>query len=263
MTAIASHLSSAELVSRYKAAADAASKSHFHALCLLSMNYQTGEVAQILSFSPRRVQRLVKRYNVQGPDSLSDRRLGNGSAPAILTEEALASLKERLKTRPDDGRLWTGPKVARWLAGFHGLKSVHNQRGWDALIAIEYSIQTARYLLGFPHNLSYHPWSDLDFGHFPRWKLCDGPSHVSVCGVTSDLSGPVGVDLTDFPISMAPGGFGSDDPSDYDYSHSEIAALKGPIYKPQCNLTLPALAREHNTRPLGAGRPIRLCIRTK
>ncbi len=37
-----------------------------------------------------------------------------------------------------------GPKVARWLASFHSLKSVHGQRGWDALIAIEYSIQKPR-----------------------------------------------------------------------------------------------------------------------
>jgi hypothetical protein len=34
--------------------------------------------------------------------------------------------------------------VARWLAKFHGLKSVHDQRGWDALVAIEYSIQKPR-----------------------------------------------------------------------------------------------------------------------
>jgi transposase len=144
MTAIASHLSVAELEAHYKSAEDPVSKSHFHALWLLSMDYKTGEVAAILSFSPRWVQRLVKRYNVQGPDSLNDRRTGNGAAPAILTEEALALLKERLKTPPDDGGVWTGPKVARWLAAFHRLKSVHDQRGWDALIAIEYSIQKPR-----------------------------------------------------------------------------------------------------------------------
>ena len=34
--------------------------------------------------------------------------------------------------------------AARWLASFHGLKSVHAQRGWDALIAIKYSIQKPR-----------------------------------------------------------------------------------------------------------------------
>jgi transposase len=144
MTAIASHLSAAELETRYKTAADAVTKSHFHALWLLCMDYRTGEVAAILSFSPRWVQRLVKRYNELGPDSLSDRRQSNGAAPAILTPEALSCLKERLKTPPGDGGLWTGPKVARWLANFHGLKSVHAQRGWDALVAIEYSIQTPR-----------------------------------------------------------------------------------------------------------------------
>jgi hypothetical protein len=32
----------------------------------------------------------------------------------------------------------------RWLATYHGLKSVHDQRGWDALIAIGYSIQQPR-----------------------------------------------------------------------------------------------------------------------
>jgi len=144
MAAIASHLSSAELEARYKEAADPVSKSHFHAIWLLSSNYGPQEVAKLLSFSPRWLQLLVKRYNEQGPDSLEDRRQDNGAAPAILTAEALSSLKERVKTPPDDGGLWTGPKVARWLASFHGLKSVHAQRGWDALVAIEYSIQKPR-----------------------------------------------------------------------------------------------------------------------
>jgi transposase len=144
MTAIASHLSGEELEARYETAADPVAKSHFHAVWLLSLGYRTQEVAEILSFSPRWVQRLLKRYNEQGPDSLSDRRLGNGTAPVLLTPDALASLKERLKAPPDDGGLWTGPKVARWLAKFHGRKSVHDQRGWDALVAIEYSIQKPR-----------------------------------------------------------------------------------------------------------------------
>ncbi|MGO9487279.1 MAG: helix-turn-helix domain-containing protein [Rhodomicrobium sp.] len=144
MTAIASHLSTAELEARYKTAADPAAKSHFHAVWLLSLNYTAEEVAEFLSFSVRWVRLLVKRYNEHGPDSLGDRRQSNGAAPAILTPEALSSLKERLKAPPDDGGLWTGPKAARWLAEFHGLKSVHDQRGWDAFIAIEYSIQRPR-----------------------------------------------------------------------------------------------------------------------
>ena len=144
MTAMASHLSAAELEARYEGAADPVSKSHFHAIWLLSLGYMITEVASILSVSTRWVSLLLQRYNEQGPDSLEDRRQGNGAAPAILTPEALSLLKERLKTPPDDGGLWTGPKVARWLAAFHGLKSVHDRRGWDALVAIRYSIQKPR-----------------------------------------------------------------------------------------------------------------------
>jgi len=144
MTAIASHLSAAELEARYEMAGDPVSKSHFHAIWLLFLGYAAADVAAILSFSVRWVRLLVKRYNEQGPESLEDRRRGNGAAPAILTPDALSSLKERLKTPPDDGGLWTGPKVARWLARFHSLKSVHDQRGWDALVAVEYTIQKPR-----------------------------------------------------------------------------------------------------------------------
>lgn len=144
MTTIKGPLSSIELEARYEAAADPVGKSHFHALWLLSCGYEVDEVAEILSFSPRWVRALIKRYNENGAEALGDQRAHNGTAPTILTPEALAALKERIKTPPDDGGLWTGPKIARWLAKFHGLRSVHNQRGWDALIAIGYSIQQPR-----------------------------------------------------------------------------------------------------------------------
>ena len=116
-------------------------KSHFHALWLLSRGYDIEETAEILSFSTRWVRSLIKRYNEGGAERLGDQRVHNGTEPTILTAAALAALKERLKTPPDDGGQWTGPKIARWLAQFHGLESVHDQRGWDALIAVSYSIQ--------------------------------------------------------------------------------------------------------------------------
>ncbi|HMA74824.1 MAG TPA: helix-turn-helix domain-containing protein [Xanthobacteraceae bacterium] len=144
MTTIVGHLSSDELEARYEGAADPVAKSHFHALWLLSCGYEIEEVAEILSFSPRWVRALLKRYNEVGAQALGDQRIHNGTKPTILTPEALAALKERIKTPPDDGGLWSGPKIARWLAKFHGVRSVHDQRGWDALIAIGYSIQQPR-----------------------------------------------------------------------------------------------------------------------
>jgi hypothetical protein len=137
-------LSRFELEARYEAAADPIVKSHFHTLWLLSSGYEVEEVAELLSFSPRWVRQLSKRYNECGPAALGDQRIHNGTKPTILTPAALAALKQRIKTPPDDGGLWTGPKIARWLANFHGRKAVHDQRGWDALVAIGYSIQQPR-----------------------------------------------------------------------------------------------------------------------
>jgi len=144
MTAIKGYLSSAELEQRYKTATEPIAKSHFHALWLLSRGYDIEETAELLSFSTRWVRILIKRYNEGGPELLGDQRINNGTEPTILTPGALGKLKERLQTPPDDGGVWTGPKIARWLAQYHGLKAVHDQRGWDALIAIGYSIQQPR-----------------------------------------------------------------------------------------------------------------------
>ena len=144
MTAIKSHLSVTELEHRYKTASEAIAKSHFHALWLLARGYSIEQVAALLSFSTRWVRILIERYNEGGPERLGDQRAHNGTEPKILTPEALAALRERLKSPPDDGGQWTGPKIARWLADFHGLVSVHDQRGWDALVAIGWSIQQPR-----------------------------------------------------------------------------------------------------------------------
>ena len=144
MMTIRAQLSSFELETRYETAADPIAKSHFHALWLLSSGYEVEEVAELLSFSTRWVRELISRYNECGPEALGDQRVHNGAKPTILTPAALAGLKARIKTPPNDGGLWTGPKIASWFAQFHGLKSVHDQRGWDALVAIDYSIQQPR-----------------------------------------------------------------------------------------------------------------------
>jgi len=174
MTTIKPHLSTAELEARYEIATDPVAKSHFHALWLLSCGYDRDEVAEILSFSTRWVFELVKRYNEGGPERLGDQRVNNGAAPTILTPEALAALKERIKTPPDDGGQWSAPKVALWLATFHGLKSVHDQRGWDALVAIAYSIQQPR---------PRHPQAATEQDRAALKKSLPGPQRTRGAGI--------------------------------------------------------------------------------
>lgn len=144
MMKIEGHLSVAALEERYETAREPIAKSHFHAIWLLALGHSDADVARLLSFSTRWVKALVKRYNEGGPERLGERRATNGAEPTILTPQALEALKVRINTPPDDGGQWSGPKVARFLAKFHGLASVCKQRGFEALVAIGYSIQQPR-----------------------------------------------------------------------------------------------------------------------
>ena len=144
MATLAAHLSLAELERRYRAAETTVAKSHYQAIWLLACGHEVGDVADVLAFSERWVQKLVERYNAAGPAALGDHRAGNGAAPTLLTAPALTALRARLEAPPDEGGLWTGPKVAAWLAHYHRLEHVHAQRGWDALRKLRFSIQRPR-----------------------------------------------------------------------------------------------------------------------
>src|SRR4051812_9008110 len=84
------------------------------------------------------------RDNAHGPQALGDLRRRNGTSPSILRPDLLEKLKARLLEPPPDGGLWTGPKVAAWMAGELGLAAMLPQRGWEALKAIGWSGQKPR-----------------------------------------------------------------------------------------------------------------------
>ena len=87
---------------------------------------------------------LAARYNASGPEALGDRRRRNGKAASLLTGDVLSALAERVRTPPEDGGLWSGPKVAAWMAQRLRLQRVHPQRGWEALRRIGWSPQAPR-----------------------------------------------------------------------------------------------------------------------
>ena len=102
------------------------------------------DVAGVLAFAPRWVEKMAARYNERGPDVLGDQRRHNGRTGSVLTTAVLAALAERLRTPPEDGGRWTGAKVAIWMAARLGLAKVHPQRGWEALKRVRWSIQAPR-----------------------------------------------------------------------------------------------------------------------
>lgn len=144
MARIVDHLPLEELEARYRAARDATEARHYQAIWLLAQGRTVVEVAQVLAFVPRWLEELAARYNALGPTALGDQRRRNGRAASLLREDVLAALAERVRTPPDDGGLWSGAKVAAWMARHLGLERVYPQRGWEALKRIGWSLQAPR-----------------------------------------------------------------------------------------------------------------------
>src|SRR3954462_10828479 len=144
MARVADHLSVDDLEARLRAGQDPTATRHVQVIWLFARGHTIADVAAVTSFVPRWIEQLLARYNAHGPEALGDLRRRNGSAPSVLRPELLARLPERLATPPSDGGLWTGPKVARWMAGELGLAAVLPQRGWEALKAINWSVQKPR-----------------------------------------------------------------------------------------------------------------------
>ena len=144
MARIVGHLPVEELEARYRAARDVMEARHTQAIWLPAQGRTVPEVSEVLAFVPRWVTRLAARHNASGPGALGDRRRRNGRMASLLTEDVLAALAERVRTPPDDGGAWTGPKVAAWMARHLGLAEVHPQRGWEALKRIGWSPQAPR-----------------------------------------------------------------------------------------------------------------------
>ena len=144
MAHIVEHLSLRQLEARYRASQDATEARHLQAIWLLAQGRTFLEVAEVLAFVPRWVEQLAARYNACGPGALGDQRRRNGRTASLLTPELLAALAERLKRPPEDGGVWSGPKVAAWMARHLGRAAVHPQRGWDALQRLGWSLQSPR-----------------------------------------------------------------------------------------------------------------------
>jgi transposase len=143
------HASTKELEHRYKKARDPVERSHLQIVWLLSEGRTTEEVRRVTGYSPGWVRQVARRYNERGVEGLGDRRHRNPGAKerALLDEEGQAELREALSDPPPTsvgGGVWSGPKVARWIARRNGLEKVHAQRGLEYLRKVGMSAQVPR-----------------------------------------------------------------------------------------------------------------------
>jgi transposase len=138
------HLTTEELKHRYLACQKAQEKTRWRALYLISKGAMAAEAARRVGRTSGWVTQLVSRYNQQGPDSIP-RQTGQRTAgrPPKLSPSLALELDKALRARAPDGGLWTGPKVAAWIANRSG-RDVHHSTGWRALKRLGFSLQVPR-----------------------------------------------------------------------------------------------------------------------
>jgi transposase len=137
------HLAPAEIEQRYRRARDPVARSHWQILWLLARGDPTAAVAQVTGYSPTWIYTIVRRYNAAGPAGVGDRRRQNRGADPLLAPEQQAALRAALAGPAPEGGRWTGPAVARWMAGALG-RPVGVQRGWEYLRRLGFTPQVPR-----------------------------------------------------------------------------------------------------------------------
>jgi transposase len=143
------HASTQELEHLYRKAKDPVERSHRQIVWLLSEGRTTQEVCRVTGYSAGWVRKIAGRYNERGLEGLGDRRHQNPGARgrALLDEAGQQELREALLGAPPasvGAGMWSGPKVARWIAHRNGLNNVHVQRGFEYLRKVGMSPQVPR-----------------------------------------------------------------------------------------------------------------------
>ena len=133
----------------YRKAADPVLRTHLLMVWRMSLGDSVGEVAEMVGYSRKWTTEIARRYESGGVEGLGDRRHGNPGARdrALLDEDGEAELVEALggpAPASVGGGMWSGPKVACWIARRNGLEKVHAQRGFEYLRKVGMSPQVPR-----------------------------------------------------------------------------------------------------------------------
>ena len=125
-------LSRADIAVRSMSASTAIERRRWQVIGMLADGAPLTEIVARTGCRPRTIRQIAQRYRECGPASLADGRQRSLGAAPLLREDQQRDLREALQKRAPDGGVWTGPKVARWIAARTG-KRVHRQRGWEYL----------------------------------------------------------------------------------------------------------------------------------
>ena len=125
-------LSRAEIAARSLSASTAAERRRWQLIGLLADGAPLAEIVAATGYRPRTIREIAQRYQAAGAAALVDRRAQRRGAPRLLTPLLEHELWQALQGPAPDGGMWTGPKVAQWIAAKTG-KRIFRQRGWEYL----------------------------------------------------------------------------------------------------------------------------------
>lgn len=145
---LASHLSSKELKKRYQKSKNPIESRRWHLLWKIAQGWTIKNSAIAVGISYGYAQTIVRNYNQHGVSGIKVKSRKEaehtGGKVALLSSEQFQKLTQALESKPSDGGIWTGVKVARWIEKETGKERVANQRGWDYLKKCDYSWQRPR-----------------------------------------------------------------------------------------------------------------------
>jgi transposase len=125
-------LSRADIALRSTSASSAIERRRWQVIGMLADGAPLTEIVTRTGCRPRTIRQIAQRYREYGPAALADGRQRSVGAAPILAEDQQRDLRQALQNPAPDGGVWTGPKVACWIAARTG-KRVHRQRGWEYL----------------------------------------------------------------------------------------------------------------------------------
>lgn len=145
---LAPHLSPNELKQKYLKSQDSVESRRWHLLWKVSLGWTLKNSAVAVGINYDYAKEILKKYNELGEKGVENRKNKHlkrrGGKKSLLTDKQLQKLAKELESRPADGGIWTGPKVARWIEEENCVEKVWNQRGWDYLKKLRYSCQSPR-----------------------------------------------------------------------------------------------------------------------
>lgn len=144
---ITPHLSYEEITQRYQRCTDAQEKTRWLVIRLLSepqRSRRVEAVAELSGFSPAWVRQIARRYNTSGAAGLIDQHQfkPGGKKPALNAQQQ-QQVRERLQQPPDDGGLWSAPKVGELIESWFGIQ-LDPSTAWDYLKRLGFSLQLPR-----------------------------------------------------------------------------------------------------------------------